>query len=157
MRLSLGIALAAVWSVATSGQAPAPSALFDIADVHVRAHTSNSTPFVTGGVLRGGRYDLRNATMLDLIRVAYDVADSDTILGGPNWLERDRFDIVAKTPPATPPDTVRVMLQNLLAERFKLVVHTDTRPMPGYALTVGKSKPKLKEASGPGVGCQPGP
>jgi uncharacterized protein (TIGR03435 family) len=49
------------------------------------------------------------------------------------------------------------MLQSLLAERFKLVVHRDTKPMPAYMLTVGKSKSKLKEASGPGqFGCQGG-
>jgi uncharacterized protein (TIGR03435 family) len=48
------------------------------------------------------------------------------------------------------------MLQTLLGERFKLVVRRDTRPMAGYALTVGKGKPKMKEASTPG-GCQPGP
>ena len=49
------------------------------------------------------------------------------------------------------------MLQSLLAERFKLVIHQDTRPMSGYVLTLGKDKHKLKEATGPGSGCQGNP
>jgi len=155
-RALCGLLLAILCSVAIVGQSPAPAPAFDLADVHIRARTSNPTPFMSGGVLRVGRYDVRNATMLDMIQLAYDVDDPDRILGGPNWLERDRFDIVAKAPPATPPDTVRQMLQGLLADRFKLAVHRDERPMTGYALAAGKGKPKMKEATTPG-GCQPGP
>ena len=128
---------------------------FDAADIHIRAHSNNPAPFMSGGVLRAGRYDLRNATMLDLIATAYAVTDSDTILGGPNWLERDRFDIAAKAPNGTSPDTLKLMMQQLLAERFKLAIHKDMRPMSGFALTVGKGgKPKMKEAIGEGGGCQ---
>ena len=81
--------------------------------------------------------------------------DPDKVLGGPSWLETDRFDIIAKAPNATSPDTQKLMLQALLADRFKLVVHKDTKSLPGYALTVGKGKPKLKESEGAGSpGCQ---
>ena len=66
---------------------------------------------MTGGVLRGGRYDLRNATMLDLIATAYSITDSDLVVGGPAWLERQRFDIAAKAPQETSPAAVRLMLQ----------------------------------------------
>jgi len=128
---------------------------FETADVHASAHTTNPNPFMTGGVLRGGRYDLRRATMVDLIRIAYDV-DPDTVLGGPSWLETDRFDVVAKVPPQTSPEAIKLMLQALLADRFKLVLHKDTKPMPAFVLTLGKGKPKLKEADGSGnTGCQP--
>ena len=128
---------------------------FETADVHASAHTTNPNPFMTGGVLRGGRYDLRRATIVDLIKIAYDV-DPDTVLGGPSWLETDRFDIVAKVPPDTSPETLKLMLQALLADRFKLVLHKDTKPMPAFVLTLGKGKPKLKEADGSGnTGCQP--
>jgi uncharacterized protein (TIGR03435 family) len=156
-RLLYGIGVAALLSSVTFGQSAAPT--FDVADVHIRAHSNNPAPFMTGGVLRGGRYDLRNATLLDMIRMAYTPIDGDNILGGPNWLERDRFDIVAKAPQSTSPENVRLMLQNLLADRFKLVVHKDTKPVPAFALTVAKGgKPKLKEASGEGApGCQPPP
>ncbi len=127
---------------------------FTVADVHPSPRSSNPTPNVTGGVLRGGRYDLRHATMLDLISAAYGV-DSAKVAGGPGWLELDRFDIVAKAPPATSPDTVKLMLRSLLSDRFKLVTHADTRQMPAFVLSLGKGKPKLKEASGDaGTGCQ---
>jgi uncharacterized protein (TIGR03435 family) len=140
-------------STAVVGQQGQPPK-FDVADVHVRPHSSNATPYMTGGVLRADRYDLRNATMLGLITTAYGV-DADTVLGGPNWLDRDRFDIIAKAPPSTPADTLKLMLQDLLAERFKLVLHKDTKPVPSYALTVASGKPKLKEASAQGDGeCQ---
>jgi uncharacterized protein (TIGR03435 family) len=135
----------------TTGSAPS----FDAAEVHLRAHTSNA-PFTgaSGGVLRGGRYDLRNVTMVDLIATAYGITDPDLIVGGPNWLERDRFDISAKAAPATTPETVKLMLQSMLADRFKLVLHKDTRPAPGFVLTVAKGGHKMKEAPAAGAGCQ---
>jgi len=65
---------------------------------------------MSGGVLRNGRYDLRNATMVDLITTAYNV-QPDVVLGGPTWLETRRFDIVAKAPDGTRQDALRTMLQ----------------------------------------------
>ncbi|HLK67400.1 MAG TPA: TIGR03435 family protein [Bryobacteraceae bacterium] len=127
---------------------------FEIADIHASPHSSN--PFMSGGVLRGGRYVLHQATMVDLVKTAYGV-DTENVIGGPNWLEADRFDIVAKIPPNTPPETVPAMLQSLLADRFKLVVHNDTKPLQAFVLSMGKGKPKWKEAvEGSGApGCQP--
>ncbi len=76
--------------------------------------------------------------------------ESDKVLAGPSWLDWDRFDVAAKAPPATTRENLNLMLQKLLAERFQLVVHKDTKPMPAYALTAGKGKPKMKEATGSG-------
>jgi uncharacterized protein (TIGR03435 family) len=124
---------------------------FEIADVHVSAKTAN--PWIRTGPARGGRYEVKNATMVDLITIAYGL-DPDKILGGPNWLEMDRFDVVAKVPADSTPETQMLMLQSLLEDRFELVVHKDTRPLPTYALTVGK-KLQLKEADGTGeTGCK---
>jgi len=145
------IAVAVGQSADTATKADA-TAKFDVADVHVSAKSPNANQ--SGGFLRGGRYEIRKGTMVDLVRLAYGV-DADKVLGGPAWLETDRFDIIAKAPQSTSPDTVKLMLQNLLADRFKLVVHKDTKPLAGYALTVGKGKPKMKEAEGPGnPNCQ---
>ncbi len=92
--------------------------------------------------------------MVDLIKTAYGV-DPDTVVGGPSWLEWDRFDVIAKAPANTPPQTVRLMLQALLADRFKLVVHKDTRPIQGFVLSMGRGKPKMKETDGSGdSGCR---
>jgi uncharacterized protein (TIGR03435 family) len=95
--------------------------------------------------------------VLDLIQTAYGV-DADMVFGGPAWLDGDRFDVTTKVPPATTMETVKLMLRRLLADRFKLVVHNDTRPMPTYVLIAGKGKPKLKETEDAGnTGCQAQP
>jgi uncharacterized protein (TIGR03435 family) len=127
---------------------------FEAADVHISASPSNAALRVLP--VRGGRYEARNASIVDLIRVAYGYTN-DKILGGPSWLEMDRFDVTAKVPSGSTPDAVRLMLQGLLAERFRLVVHKDTRPLPGYALRAGR-KLQLKAADGAGEsGCKQEP
>src|SRR5215471_17162927 len=127
---------------------------FEAADIHLSPPAMNPYNYASGGVLRGERYDLRKATMLDLIKMAWNV-DADTVLGGPNWLELDRFDIYAKAPLDTPPETTRLMLQALLRDRFGLVIHEDMRPLPAFALTVGENKPKMTESNGSTVpGCE---
>jgi len=83
--------------------------------------------------------------MTDLIATAYYV-DSTDVQGGPSWLDWDRFDIEGRVVPITASGSARrLMLQNLLAERFKLVIHTGTAPMPAYVLTAPKGKSMLKE------------
>jgi uncharacterized protein (TIGR03435 family) len=125
---------------------------FEIADVHVSAKIVDW--FMRTGPARGGRYEVKNASMVDLIRVAYSI-DADKVLGGPNWLEMDRFDVIAKVPADSTPETQKLMLQSLLEDRFKLKLHKATKPLPTYALTVGK-KPQLKEADGTEeTGCRP--
>jgi uncharacterized protein (TIGR03435 family) len=128
---------------------------FEAADVHASAKASN--PMNQGArssPIRDGRYEIRTATMVDLIRFAYGF-DNDKIVDGPNWLELDRFDVTAKVQDQTTPDNRKLMLQSLLQDRFKLVVRKDTRPLPTYALVTGK-KPQLKEAAGTEEnGCKP--
>jgi uncharacterized protein (TIGR03435 family) len=125
---------------------------FEIADVHVSPRTLH--PVKKGGAFRDGRYELQMATMVDLIAAAYGIAPYK-VWGGPAWLEMDRFDVIAKAPLDASPQMLRLMLQALLAERFRLVVHMDQKPMTAYVLSVGSGKPKLKESenSGPS-GCQ---
>jgi len=95
--------------------------------------------------------------MLDLVMTAYGV-EASNVIGGPSWLETDRFNIIAKGPADATPDTLKIMLQALLADRFQLAVHNDTRPMSAYALSAGKKpllKPSEKPADGTsGSGCQ---
>ena len=155
MRAFAGISFVALLSGGAFAQSAGSPPGFDVADVHASARSTN--PFMSGGVLRGDRYELRKATMVDLISFAYTL-EADKVIGGPSWLETDRFDVIAKAPPATSPDTVRLMLQALLADRFKLTVHKDNKTLPTYALLVGNGKPKLKEAAESGnTGCQPQP
>src|SRR5271163_1043397 len=81
---------------AQSTATPPPG--FEIADVHVSPH--RLFPFMDGGYLRGDRYVLHQATMVDLIAKAYGV-DAANVQGGPIWLETDRFEVIAKAPPET--------------------------------------------------------
>jgi uncharacterized protein (TIGR03435 family) len=127
---------------------------FDLADVHVSA-TAPRFAQNFGGVLREGRYVNRDATMLNLIVAAYGVSE-DTIAGGPGWLSSDLFDVIAKVPDGTTPATANLMLQALLAERFSLVIHNGTAPVPRFVLSLGKGGSKLKPGSG-SPGCQPQP
>jgi uncharacterized protein (TIGR03435 family) len=167
IRTFAGTAILALLSPAGFSQTPAAKPTFQIADVRAipQSRSQNSGIGIPAmvrledGVLRAGRYEIRRSTMLNLIKIAYGV-DPDTIVGGPAWLETDRFDVIAKVPPATSLETAKLMLQLLLADRFKLVLHKDTRPIQGFVLSMGKGKPKLKpaDASGePGCAFQEGP
>ncbi|HEX3878400.1 MAG TPA: TIGR03435 family protein [Bryobacteraceae bacterium] len=129
-------------------------AKFEAADVRVSPHSDNNfNLFMRGPQTRAGRYEIRTATMADLIGAAFDV-DTDKVYGGPNWLELDRFNITAKLPAGATQPSQRAMLQALLEERFHLVAHADTKPMPAYILTAGKH-PLLKESdSNASKGCQ---
>ncbi len=125
-----------------AAQISAAEPRFELADVHASPRSTSIE--LTGGIKRGGTYQLRHATMLDLVRLAWGV-DAQKVLGGPAWLEIDRFDLRAKVPAGTAPAAVPAMLQTLLAERFNLTAHRDTKPVPTWVLTAGKH-PVLKPA-----------
>jgi len=91
----------------------------------------------------GGRLTVTGANVKMLMRQAYRIQDFQ-IIGAPSWFDSDRFDIVAKAEGKADADQVREMLQSLLAERFELKFHRDTRELPVYALVVGKSGPKME-------------
>lgn len=124
---------------------------FELADVHTSA--PERYPGMRTAV-RGGRFEIAQASMVDLIAAAWGVEPAK-VFGGPNWLELDHFDIVAKVPPNASPQALRPMLQALLAERFGLAVHPDQRPMPAYVLSLGSGKPKMTQSDGSASpGCQ---
>jgi uncharacterized protein (TIGR03435 family) len=107
-----------------------------------------------GGAVRSGRYELRQATMVDLIATAYGV-NPDTVFGGPAWLELDRFDVIAKVPLDASLEQAKTVLKGLLADRFQLVVHKETKTIQGFALSLEKNRPNLQPASATGnTGCQ---
>jgi uncharacterized protein (TIGR03435 family) len=138
------LGLVIVLSQAALGQSLAKVPEFEVADVKVSNGMRDAGKIQ---FLPGGRIDLPNVTVKSLILVAYDLQE-DTITGGPGWIDSDHFDIVAKAPPDTPRDKIRLMLRALLAERFKLAIHREDKPMPVYAMVVGKDGPKLQKAAG---------
>lgn len=133
-------AAALVFALSALAQQPRTPA-FDRAQVFVSP--PNSILQMRAGYVRG-RYELREATLLDLIRTAWNV-DADDVIGGPDWLDEDRFDVLAAAPVNSTPETRRAMLQNLLRDRFQLSVHNSTRQAPAYEIVAGK-KPNLKPA-----------
>jgi len=84
----------------------------------------------------------RNVTVRLLVRTAYRIQESQ-LTGGPDWLDADRFDIVAKAESNMSGDQLSLMLRALLADRFKLIVHTERREHPVYALVVARSDGRL--------------
>lgn len=115
----------------TAKPAAAVPTKFEAADVH---HTPPyRTPFYYGAVARGDRHILTQATMKHLIATAYNLDQPASVGGGPAWVGWNRYDIIAKIPPGTTAAEARPMLQNLLAERFKLVVHPGDVPVPGIS------------------------
>lgn len=153
------IAIGSLAAACCLGQNPAPAqAKFLMADVHVST-TSHFAVQAFGGVLRNGKYIDRDETMLQLVTGAYGV-EEDNVAGGPGWLSSDLFDIIAKVPDGTTAATAKPMVQALLADRFKLVIRNETRPLPRYVLRVAdvKGGAKLKTAAGTGApSCRPVP
>jgi uncharacterized protein (TIGR03435 family) len=145
-RTCVTISLTILWSGLALGQPAATAPAFEMADVHV---TPPGGPSRGGGFIPGGRFEVRGVTMLQLISMAYCVYGDDKIQGGPAWLDTDKFDVIAKVPPGTSEAAYQPMLQALLADRFKLAIHNDTKALPTFALIVGK-RPQLKESATPG-------
>lgn len=140
--------LVVLFSGAVFGQAgntaSGPSGpVFEAADLHVSPKVR--VPSMAAGGLRGTRYLVRQATMVDLISLAYDI-DNNKILAGPSWLDTDRFDLSARAPSGSTPEDARLMLQTLLAERFSLKIHKDSKELPGFVLSAGSGKPNMKPA-----------
>ena len=151
VRMFAGMVLFALLSSAGFAQTAAAPVAFEVADVRVSPH--RAFPFLEPGSERGDRYIVRQATIVDLIATAYGV-DVANVQGGPSWLEMDRFDIVAKAPKDTPKDTLKLMLQALLAERFGLVMHKGSVPMPAYVLSAPKGKLKMTQGDGGESHCE---
>ena len=132
-----------------------PQTAFEVADV--KANKSGELRMAID-LQPGGKVTMRNVPMKVLIVFAYHLRP-EALAGGPSWLDSERFDVVAKALETAPPEDVRRMMQTLLAERFKLAVHTEQRVMPAWALVPGKAGPRLQPSEAvllSGQACRPG-
>jgi uncharacterized protein (TIGR03435 family) len=92
---------------------------------------------------------INNQSLKELAATAYHFP-TDRVSGGPKWVDSDRFDIEARAAgPAKDPEML-IMLQSLLAERFQLATHRETKILPGYALTLAKDGLKIRPDEGEG-------
>jgi uncharacterized protein (TIGR03435 family) len=122
----------------------AQSPTFDVASVKPSPTDKGDSIQINLGSFRHGVVTLTNTTLSECVQYAYGLVGEDQI-EGPDWI-RDRnlrVDIIAKTSPGTPLDQALLMTQSLLAERFRMQVHREPKPVRHLELTVGKKGPKL--------------
>ena len=137
----------AVLSAALLAQTPAnPS--FEVASVKPSISKEPGARFA----VRGGRLVMTNVPAGAVILEAYGLQDYFQLVGAPDWINVDLFDIEAKAPPDIPitsaslgaaTSPLRPMLRSLLAERFKLVAHVEQRQVSMYALIKARPDGKL--------------
>jgi uncharacterized protein (TIGR03435 family) len=98
-----------------------------------------------------GRFRAVSVTPHELLLYAFGVRDSQ-LIGGPDWLTKEKFDVEGVTGIAEDPDrtTLQPLLQTMFADRFQLKFHHEDRELPVYSLTVTKGGPKLTAHSGEG-------
>jgi uncharacterized protein (TIGR03435 family) len=148
------------------GQAPAARPEFEVADV--KPNTSGE-PLGAGSILPSGQFRAINIPLKEVIKFAYSVRN-EAITGAPAWIDSERYDINGKAAPVgleetfwrstsavqvmrfsyNWDDTFRLMVQSFLADRFKLAVHLEKRPMDVLALVAAKNGPKLQKAADSG-------
>ncbi|OLD80775.1 MAG: hypothetical protein AUF67_10815 [Acidobacteria bacterium 13_1_20CM_58_21] len=142
---SIGAIVPAFEAVSIKSNNGTPMAGFSIA----------GKPFA-GIMWKADRFMATNFTLHKLIQKAYDVQD-DQILGGPEWVNSEGYDIDAKVEKSVVDELQRLgpdqrilqskhMLQELLADRFKVMLHHETKEVPAYVLVIAKDGAKLQEA-----------
>jgi bla regulator protein BlaR1 len=140
------------------------TAKYSFKSVSVKANTTD-TPMAgfsikgkdfSAAISKPDRFMATNFTLHQLIRLAYGVQDSQ-ILGGPDWLNSEKYDVDARIDSSVVDDLNRLgnaqnnlerlhMLQSLLADHFKLTLHRETKELPAYVLAVAADGPKLHTA-----------
>ncbi len=124
---------------------PAPRLEFEVATVKPSPPINGFIrigPRLGPGTADPSRVNYQLASLKYLLQIAYGVKNFQ--ITGPGWLDSERYDIVATVPPGSTKEQVNVMLQNLLADRFHLTLHHETKDAVLYELTVGKNGSKLK-------------
>jgi uncharacterized protein (TIGR03435 family) len=120
-------------------QTTTSAAQFDVASVKISTDSAAASRFRP----TGGSIDGRSVVLKLLVNYAYGV-EGFNISGGPGWIGSDRFDVQAKAAPNTPDSQMRIMMQVLLVDRFRLQVHRETKDSRVFVLTPAKGGIKLQ-------------
>jgi uncharacterized protein (TIGR03435 family) len=155
--LMAGIVLLSLPVLPAHGQSgPEPRAVFEVASIKI--HPADSVPNVSMHS-EPGQVIYTNVTVRSLVRQAYGLKVYP-LSGGGDALSTGRYDVIAKAPPGTLKPQMTLMLQALLAERFKLALHRETKKLPMYSLIVQKGGPKFRQVpedgSAPEIGSAGG-
>ena len=145
--LRLLLILAMILCVAPLPDAQTSKPAFEVASIRQNVSGSGSKGL---NIKPGGTFATTNFSLVGLIQVAYQVTEAQ-VIGGPDWIRTDRFDIVAKAAPDANRDELTLMLRALLDERFKLRFRNEKREMPLFELTLaredGRVGPNLHDCS----------
>jgi uncharacterized protein (TIGR03435 family) len=145
-----------------AAQAPEPLPSFEVASVKQNTSGDSRSPMRTQP---GGRLIVTNARVKGLVAVAFSMANPESlidsrVLGGPDWIDSERYDIVAKSStefrpsPDGPDPQMILMLRSLLQERFNLKTHRETRELPVYELVLARADRRLgPEMRKPAADC----
>jgi uncharacterized protein (TIGR03435 family) len=146
-RRRFALLVAAATGIALAQQ----QAVFEVASVKISGPDSRRDSGGGPGTSSPGQYHYNSARLVDLIMVAYQVQRFQAV--SKSDIERATFDVLAKVPAGATRDQFRTMMQNLLAERFHLKLHHETREFAGWEILVAKSGLKIKESQ---VSGEPG-
>jgi uncharacterized protein (TIGR03435 family) len=131
------------------GQQPNPKLTFEVASIKPAAPQAMGRIQGSGsggpGTPDPSRIRFTDMPLRVLIMRAYDVQSFQ--VSGPSWMDSQRFDVIAKVPDGANREDAQIMLQNLLADRFKLKLHKDSKEASIYELVVAKGGIKIKEAA----------
>jgi uncharacterized protein (TIGR03435 family) len=136
--LSSAPAVAAI-ALTVQAQVPTPRPSFEVAAIKRNVTGSG---FSGNRNLPGGRVSIENQRLRQIIRSAYGSSDLE-VIGGPDWVDNDRWDILATGQTDAPELPWREMVKTLLEERFKLRVHVEQRERPIYGLVFGRADKRL--------------
>ncbi len=147
------VGIVAVVGIAGLRAAQVPDKVsFEVASIKL----NKSGPLRSGGPAPAGRFTATYATLSQLVENAYGLRDAQ-VIGGPSWIRSDRFDVAATMTGNPTSEQQRIMLENLLADRFSLSVHHETRDLTELTLVAArrdkKLGPRLQPASAKDAEC----
>ncbi len=156
MRRALLLSLCLLGGSLAAQQIPPAPSTFAVATIKPSAFNA-----LTMTQIRGNRFVTQGTTFVDLFKYAYSVHPSQ-VVGGPEWLRTEKFDVVAdpETEKRPTSDQMKALVQQLLNDRFHLVLHHGQKLLPVYALVRTADTPKLTKSTAdpngiPGVAYDP--
>jgi uncharacterized protein (TIGR03435 family) len=133
-------------------QVTPPQPVFEVADIKLNKSGEIKNDYFT--IQPGGVFIAHNAKISELFEFAFKIR-RDVISGAPSWFDADRVDITAKATPATTNENLRLMVESLLINEFKIVMHSEQKNMSAFVLVVGKGGSKLQKTASDGrADCQ---
>jgi uncharacterized protein (TIGR03435 family) len=146
------IAIIVIAALGGAAAQPAASPQFEVASIKPSPPAPGTGRVRVGshggpGTNDPGLFTCERCSVFGLIRQAFGIPDYR--ISGPDWLQATRFNVSAKVPEGATKQQFRMMMRNLLADRFKLKFHYEKKEMQAFDLIVAKNGPKMKESAGP--------